>query len=133
MQAQSAQQSYEGRLELIGSEGEVLLVIRGIVQDVDAPVWAAESHEPLRRPAIGFDPAGDTVIVRLAEGTHLRSGDVAAAHVALSTTGHLKLAGSCAYHAPDSDNAYRSLGQRVRRRRMPGSETPPRPGAPSTL
>jgi hypothetical protein len=67
-------QSYEGRLELVDSGGAVLLVIRGIVQDVDAPLWDAESNEPLRRPAIGFDPAGDTVIVRLAEDAHLRVG-----------------------------------------------------------
>ena len=101
MQTRSAQQSYEGRLELIDSGGEVLFVILGIVEDVDAPVWAAESNQPLRRPAIGFDPAGDTVVVRLGEDTHRRAGDVAAAHVALSTTGHLKLVGNCAFQAPE--------------------------------
>jgi hypothetical protein len=100
VQTQRAQ-SYAGRFELIDSGGEVLLVIRGTVEDVDAPVWAAESNEPLRQPVLGFDPAGDTVIVRLAEDAHPRAGDVAAAHVALSTTGHLKLAGNYAFHAPE--------------------------------
>jgi hypothetical protein len=97
-EAASSTHGYEGSLELTDADGRVVMAIRASIPDVDAPVWAATSEEPLQQPPTGFDPAGDTVIVRLADQSHPRFGDTAAAHVMISGQGHLHLAGNYSFH-----------------------------------
>src|SRR6476620_10407920 len=96
-EAASSTQSYEGTLELTDADGRVVMAIRASIPDIDAPVWTARSEEPLPKTPTGFDPAGDTVIVRLADQSHPRSGDIAAAHVMVSGQGHLQFAGNYSF------------------------------------
>jgi hypothetical protein len=86
---------------LLDADGRVVEAFGARIPDVDAPVWAAESEEPLRQPATGFDPAGDTVIVRLADESHARFGETAVAHVMVSARGHIQLAGNYSFQRPD--------------------------------
>jgi hypothetical protein len=93
----NAPQSYSGALELLSADGELLGVITATVADLDAPVWSAVSADPINLRHI--DPGGETVVARLANTAHSRSGEVAAAHLELRD-GHVRLAGNYSFHAP---------------------------------
>jgi hypothetical protein len=93
----TAPQSYSGALEILSSDGELLGVITATIADLDAAVWSSESADPINLRQI--DPGGETVVARLANTAHSRSGEVAAAHLELRD-GHVRLAGNYSFHAP---------------------------------
>ena len=92
----AAPQSYSGALEVRTTDGELLGVMHVSIADLDAPVWSAESAEPINLRHI--DPGGETVMARLADHAHPRSGDVAAAHLELRDE-RVLLAGNYGFHA----------------------------------
>jgi len=95
--ATASPNSYSGALELRSTDGELLGVITADIPDLDAPVWSAESADPINLGHI--DPGGETVVAQLANPAHARSGEVAAAHLELRD-GSVRLAGNYSFHAP---------------------------------
>jgi hypothetical protein len=91
-----AAQNYSGAIEVSVSGGALLGVIHVSIENLDSAVWSAESIEPINVQEI--DPGGETVMVRLAEGAHPRSGEVAVAHLQLRGN-HVLLAGNHGFHA----------------------------------
>ena len=94
----TATQGYAGALELSLTNGEVLGVVTASIEDLDAPVWSAESPDPINLERI--DPGGETVTVTLANGAHPRSGQVATAHLELRNE-VIRLAGNYGFHAKE--------------------------------
>jgi hypothetical protein len=90
--------SYSGAVELRTGDGHLLGVIHASIADLDAPVWSAESTEPVDLREI--DPGGETVMAHLADHGHPRAGEVAAAHLQFRDH-RLSLAGNYPFHAPD--------------------------------
>jgi hypothetical protein len=91
--------SYSGALELWTTDGQLLGVLHVSIADLDAPVWSAESTEPINVRDI--DPGGETITAHLADPAHPRSGDLSTAHLELRNQ-RLRLAGNYGFHAPDS-------------------------------
>ncbi len=67
-----------------------------MIDDLDSPVWSAESSDPINLQRI--DPGGETVTVTLANGAHPRSGQVATAHLELRDE-VVRLAGNYGFHS----------------------------------
>jgi hypothetical protein len=91
-------QNYSGAVELLRTDGELLGVVTASIEDLDAPVWSAESRDPINLERV--DPGGETVTVRLGNGAHPRSGQVATAHLELRNE-VIRLAGNYGFHGPD--------------------------------
>ena len=94
----SSIQRYTGALELSRADGELLGVITASIEDLDAPVWSAESPDPINLQRI--NPGGESVTVTLANGAHPRSGQVAIAHLELRNE-VIRLAGNYGFHSPE--------------------------------
>jgi len=94
----SSKQSYSGALEVWLADVELLGVLTVTIDDLDAPVWSAESPDPINLQRI--DPGGETVTVTLANGAHPRVGQVATAHLELRHE-VVRLAGNYAFHSPE--------------------------------
>src|SRR5258708_1095237 len=91
-------QNYSGAIELLRTNGELLGVVTASIEDLDAPVWSAQSPDPINLGRIG--PGGETVTVTLANGAHPRSGQVATAHLELRNE-IIRLAGNYGFHSPE--------------------------------
>jgi|1186.fasta_scaffold1100215_1 hypothetical protein len=90
--------SYSGAVELSSSDEQLIGMVHVSIEDLDAAVWSAETTEQI--DVRNIDPGGETVMARLADNAHPRSGHVAATHLQLRGN-RVLLAGNYGFHAAD--------------------------------